>query len=100
MIETVDAELVELKAKKKINRDMSWADKRRFVGALEWHAQIKGYRSGWVSHAYKDYMGVWNNDPRVKDVGPIKPEGEIKNLLTYMLIKKAKEYQATKRGNV
>jgi len=96
-IETVDAELVELKAKKKTNKDMSIADKRRLLGALIWHAEKKGYKSGWSAHSYKSFLGVWPN--KIKDVTAIEPEGEIKNLLTHILIKKAKAYQkATARG--
>jgi len=99
-IETVDAELEELleKEQRKTNKNMSWADKRRFVGALAWHARKKGYKAGWVAHAYKDYTGVWPNDKRVRDIMPIEPEGHIKNLLTHILIKKAKAYDKEQKN--
>ena len=94
-IATIDAELEELtdKSKKKTNKNMSWGEKRRLKGALVWQAEKKGYRHGWVAHTYRDYMGVWPNDGRVRDVPPIEPEGHIKNLLTHILIKKAKSYK-------
>jgi superfamily II DNA or RNA helicase len=92
-IETVDGVLVELKAVQKRNRDYTWEDKRRLMGALKWHVERKGYRNGWAAHAYKDFFGVWPNDKRVRYVSPIEPTGNIKNLLTHILIKKAKAYQ-------
>lgn len=95
-IETTDDELVELKGKKKNNRDMPWDDKRKLMGALMWHCQKKGYKEGWAKHSYKSYFNVWPNDPRVKSVAPIKPEGFTKNLLQHILIKKAKQYQKQK----
>ena len=95
-IETVDAELVELKGAKKRNRDYTWDDKRKLMGALKWHVKKKGYRNGWAAHSYKDFFGVWPNDKRVKEVSPIEPTGTIKNLLTHILIKKAKQYQKQK----
>lgn len=97
-IETTDDELVELKAKKKNNRDMPWDEKRRLMGALIWHAEKKGYKPGWASHAYRNYTNVWPNDQRIKNVSAIKPEGNIKNLLTHILIKKAYQYKKQKRN--
>jgi len=98
-IETVDAELVELKGVRKRNREYSWDDKRKLMGALQWHVEKKGYRNGWAAHTYKDFFGVWPNDKRVKDVAAIEPQGNIKNLLTHILIKKAKQYQKKRAAN-
>jgi len=95
-IETVDAELVELKDAKKRNRDYDWDDKRKLMGALRFHAAVKGYKDGWALHSYRDFFGCWPNDRRVKEVSPIEPTGTIKNLLTHILIKKAKQYQKMK----
>ena len=92
-IETIDAELEELKDKKKTNKNMAWADKRIFYGVLLCYAEKKGYKNGWAAHTYKDHFGVWPNDKRVKDTIPIHPEGKFKNLLKYILIKKAKVYK-------
>jgi len=91
-IEATDEDLVELNPKK-TNRITGWDDKRKVMGAFVWHAYQKGYKHGWAVHSYKDFFGVWPNDARVKNVGPIKPEGDIKNLLTHILIKKAKRYK-------
>jgi len=95
-IESTDEKLVELKAKKKNNKDMSWDEKRKLMGALIWHVKKKGYNPGWAAHAYKEYTGVWPNDGRVKNVSSIEPTGNIKNLLTYILIKKAHQYKKLK----
>jgi len=94
-VEGTDEELAEIssKGKRKKNKDMPWEDKMKLMGAIKWHVAKKGYKSGWASHAYKDFFGVWPNDPRVKNVAPIKPEGTIKNLLTHILIKKAYRYK-------
>jgi|GEM_PF-2159422 len=93
-VQTYEAELkeIEVKGKKKANKDLGWDDKSRFIAGLRWYAEKKGYKSGWVSHAYRDVMGVWPNDRRL-DVGPIEPIGKARNLLKYVLIKKAKAYQ-------
>jgi len=95
-VDANDLELIELKAKKKSNKDMTWDDKRKLMGALIWQVQKKGYNRGWAAHSYKAYFGVWPNDPRVKNVSAIEPQGNIKNLLTHILIKKAKQYQKQK----
>jgi len=97
-IETVDAELVELKGAKKRNRDYDWDDKRKLMGALRFHAAVKGYKDGWALHSYRDYFGCWPNDKRVKHVSAIEPQGNIKNLLTHILIKKAKQYKKSSQG--
>lgn len=95
-VETVDAELKELKGKKKNNRNMSYEDKALVYGAFLYHAEIKGYSRGWASHSYKSYFNVWPNDPRVKNMCAVKPEGKIKNILTHMLIKKSAQYRKEK----
>jgi len=91
-IETIDAELEELKQKKKTNK-MDFLEKRKLMGALVWHAEKNGYKAGWAAHAYRDYFSVWPNDKRVKNVPAIAPEGATANLLKYLLIKKAKSYK-------
>jgi len=96
-IETIDAELEEL-SPKKVNKDIDWVQKRLFAGALAWHAKEKGYAKGWAAHAYRDKFGVWPNDKRVKNIPPIEPEGAIKNMLTGLLIKKAKGYKKKKQA--
>lgn len=99
-VETTDDELVELRKKKAKNKDMSWEDKRLFMGALKYYAEEKGYNPNWCAHGYRDIFSVWPNDPRVRDAPPIKAEGKTKNLLTHLLIKKAKRYEKQKaQGN-
>ena len=98
-IETVDVELVELKAKKKINKDLTWDEKRIFFGGLLYYAENKGYKRGWAAHAYRTYTGVWPNDKRVSEVSPIRPEGQAKNLLQHVLIKKAAQYKKKMEAN-
>ena len=97
-VEVDDADLQELKPKKN-NRTVSWADKRRFIGALRWYCNQKGYKDGWAVHAYREYFGVFPNDERVRYAPPIKPEGEFESLLKYIIIRKAKGYKgAVKNG--
>ena len=71
-IETVEGELVALnaKAKKRQNREASWAEKIEFMQGLRRIAQQRGRSDGWVAHTYRDRFGVWPNDPRVRNAGP------------------------------
>jgi len=93
-IESIDADLQELKNKRKTNKDLSWADKRKFAGALLWYEKKKGWNPGRKAHLYRLVFGVWPNDPRVKYVSPIEPgDDKISKLVKYALIKSAKSYK-------
>jgi DNA repair protein RadD len=72
-IETVEGELVELgaeKAKRKANKDWDWNDKATFYAELKGYIEERGMKPGFAAAKYKEKMGVWPNDPRVKDVAP------------------------------
>ncbi len=90
-IEAVDAELVELKSKRKTNRDLTNADKRRLMGMLTWMQHKRGWKPGRTAHLYREITSVWPN--KYKDAEPIEPCGELQNLIKYAIIKSAKRYQ-------
>jgi superfamily II DNA or RNA helicase len=90
-IEAVDAELVELKARKKTNRDLTNTDKRRLMGMLTWMQYKRGWKPGRTAHIYREITSVWPN--KYKDAEPIEPCGELQNLIKYAIIKSAKRYQ-------
>lgn len=95
-IKGTDAKLIELKAKRKLNKTASWIEKRQFMGMLKYLENKHGWRSGRKAHLYKLYFGVWPNDQRVKNVSPIEPDGLIGNLVKHVIIKSAKIYQKQK----
>jgi superfamily II DNA or RNA helicase len=83
-IETVDADLQEVAGKKKFSE----VEKRQFYGMCVYYARQKGYQEGWISHKYREKIGVW---PRgMKFVAPIEPDQSCKNWLTHFAIKAAK----------
>lgn len=94
-IETTADELTELKRKKN-NRDMNWADKRRLMGMLVWMQDAKKWHPGRKKHLYREIFNVWPNSPNVKNVSPIIPTGKLDNLIKYAIIKSAKRYQKQK----
>jgi len=94
-IEAVDAELVELKAKKKTNKDMTTADKRRIFGMMKWLEAEKGWNPGRKAHLFKSIFSVWPN--KYHDVEPIKPCGELSNMVKYAIIKSAKRYKGVRK---
>jgi hypothetical protein len=71
-VEVVQGELVDLEAvmakrvQRKLNREITWEEKRIWMGSLKAHALLTGKKAGWVAHMYKDRFGVWPDDARVK----------------------------------
>ena len=67
-----DGELVELSSRRtsKENREWDWAQKVAFIASLRRMGQDRGYAPGWAAAMYREKLGVWPNDPRVKDVPP------------------------------
>lgn len=90
-IETIDAELIELKKRKKNNREFTVAEKRQFMGMLQFLEDKNNWNPGRKSHLYKSYFNVWPN--KYKGVGPIEPHGELGNLVKHVIIKSAKAYK-------
>jgi len=99
-IETTDDKLIELKKKKKNNREYSWTDKRRIMGMLTYMQNDKGWNPGRKKHLYREIFNVWPNSPNVKNVSPIKPEGELANMVKYAIIKSAMKYKKLKTARV
>lgn len=73
-VESVPGELVELTAARqaKENKDTDWGEKAIFMGELRAYVLEQGYREGWAAMKYKEKMGVFPNDPRVKYVLPAR----------------------------
>ena len=62
-------------------------EKQAFYSQLWAIADSKGYKSGWVSHKYREYFGVW---PRgVVDMAS-EPTPEVLNFLKHLQIRNAK----------
>lgn len=60
-IETDDGELEEVGAGKGRSAKETWntEQKARFLGELQWHAAVKGYKPVWPVVKYKDRFGDW-----------------------------------------
>ena len=71
-VDTGDGELIELDGRRlaKLNREAGWPEKTAFMAQLERHAEATNKSPGWVGHAYKEKLGVWPNDSRVRSVAP------------------------------
>ena len=76
-VEMVDGELVELKRKKKENRELTMEQKAVFYGELIHYGMQKGYKSGWAANKYRERFSVWPN--KVGGVGPLVPTPETLN---------------------
>lgn len=82
-VEVREGELVELgahretKAAKKRNDSDDWLRKIAFIAELRCYALEKGRKEAWVAHKYRDFYGVWPNDPKVRYAKPaheVSPE--------------------------
>jgi len=60
----------------------------------------KGWNPGRKKHLYREIFNVWPNSPNVKNVSPIKPEGELANMVKYAIIKSAMKYKKLKTARV
>jgi DNA repair protein RadD len=65
-VEAIDGDLVELGARRTGERHLSIEDKAAFYGELRGYAAVKGYNDGWIAHKYRERIGVWPNDPRIR----------------------------------
>ena len=95
-VEVVDGKLTELDARRKAknNRDKSWPEKIAFIGQLRSYAESTGKKPGWVAHKYREYTGVWPNDPRVKEAPAIEPTPETLSWIKSQNIRWAKRRTA------
>jgi len=64
---------------------------------LRWHGMLtsiaaeRGYKSGWVSHKFKEKFGTW---PAMRSVAPIKPSAEVLAWVRSRIIAYAKAKEA------
>lgn len=91
-IETTEDELEQLGKNKK--QEATMEDKRRWYGSFEYERRRLGKTGKWLLAQYKSKFGVW---PRgMEAVGPVEPNIDVKNWLTYQRIKwikrKKKQY--------
>lgn len=93
LVDQVPGELIEIDGKK-LNRTMSWDDKRKFIAGLRRYAIEHGYQPGWVAHKYHERFGVWPNDPRVKHEPPAEYGVELQRWLKSQQIRWAKRRKA------
>ncbi len=90
-----EADLEEVKdPKAKRNRTESWAQKQEFIGGLRAIASKRGYKDGWVAHAYSKRYGVWPNDPRVKHAPATAPSQDVTGFVKHLQIRNAKRREA------
>jgi superfamily II DNA or RNA helicase len=61
-VEYIDADLGEVCFKSKtVKVKATMEDKKEWYSQLSGHARQKGYKSGWISHKYREKFGVWPN---------------------------------------
>ena len=95
-IETEEGELLEITANKKQNAlDWTSSAKSIFYAELLGHALIKGYKSGWAYHAYRQRFGV---GPASKPA-PISPSIATASWIKHYNITKAKQREKNEFRN-
>lgn len=86
-----EAELSEIEREKaKRNKDTDYLVKAQFYAQLVWYERDKGYKKGFAAHKYREAMGVWPNDKRLKEVEPFPPTLEVRNWIKSRQIAYAK----------
>lgn len=84
----------DLQEVRKTNRETPWEEKIEFIAGLRGYARQKGFKEGWVAHAYKAKHGVWPNDPRLKHSGVAAPSTQVLSWVRYLQIRNAKRRAA------
>lgn len=94
-IEAHEAELVEIERNRKRKESGEWSitEKARFHAELKDIARARGYKEGWAARKYRERLGVWPNDPRIKQVDPLEPSVETQRWVQHTQIKWAKSKQ-------
>ena len=85
-VEAVAGHLEELVSNSREIRE----DKQRFYSELLYIAQEKNYKSGWVSHKYRDKFGVW---PKNLMEIPIMPSSKTRSWIRHKNIAWSKRVQ-------
>lgn len=88
-VEMAKGELHELRPST-LNAKTDWADKVRFFAELKGLAAERGYRDGWAANQYRERMGVWPNDPRLKRAFAVSPSQATRNWVKSRNIRWAK----------
>ena len=92
-IPTHAADLEEIeREQRKLNRDMSSVEKKRFFGMLKGYAKKHGFNPGWCSHKYRALTGVWPN--AYKNAPMLEPSSEVLNWIKSQNIRYAKRRAA------
>lgn len=92
-IEAMEAELHRFKkgkSTKKATKVYSIDDKQKFFGQLVLERYVKDYKPNWVLINYKKKFNQWPKN--MDNIGPVEPDKEFKNWLTYQRIKFAKSH--------
>lgn len=77
-----EADLQEVKREaSKLNRHVTWDEKRQFFGMLRQYCAEHGKGNGLAAHRYRDKFGVWPNDDRVKGAPLTQPSEDVLNWL-------------------
>lgn len=92
-IQHVAGALFELDGDKR-NRADDWKDKVRWAAMLKGYAREHGYADGWFAHKYRERYSVWPNDPRVRNVEPMKPDSAVSGWIRSRMIAYAKRSAA------
>jgi len=87
------------KLKKKANKELSWDQKTKMMAGFKHYALMRGYKDGWAAHAYKERLGVWPNDPRVRYAEPVEPDEFTMKQIKYLQIKRAKRHEKKKASS-
>jgi len=96
MVETEEGELRELTpTKKQITEDWPLFKKNAFYAELLGHAEIKGYKSGWAYHAYRQRFGV---GPATKP-SPQMPSPATLSWIRHLNIARAKQREKNELRN-
>lgn len=72
-------------------------EKRAFYGELLTLAEVRGYKTGWAKHKYREKFGVW---PAVGDVSPRPVSRDTHNWVRSRQIAYAKSRKGVRRASV
>lgn len=78
VIKAHEAELAEIDKRERKREQRRWSveAKAAFHAELKAYARRKGYKPGWAAHKYRERLGCWPNDSRVRDVSAREPSDE------------------------
>lgn len=92
-VEARAGKLVELSSNRAGATKAGWIEKALIHAELKGLAQERGYSPGWAANQFREFFGVWPNDPRVRSVNPMKPSQKTRDWVRSRQIAFAKERQ-------